>query len=669
MASVPSASLRTCLGVDVGGTFTDFLLWEDGELRVYKRPSTPDDPSRGVLAGLDEAGWSPEEVVHGSTVATNAVLERKGAKTALITTKGFRDVLAIGRQTRPKLYDLEPRRPPPLIPDALRFEVDERLDHHGDVLVKLTKRDAEATLDRVAKRGVESLAVCLLFSFLNPAHERMVRDAARRRGIPCSASFEVLPEHREYERMSTTALNAYVAPVMERYLDRLGDGLRKRGTFRLRIMQSNAGSARATVASAQAVRTVLSGPAGGVAGAFHIAKDAAVEQIITFDMGGTSTDVCLCDGAVPFTSESEIDGLPVRTPTVDVHTVGAGGGSIARIDAGGALRVGPESAGADPGPACYGKGSEPTVTDAHLVLGRLRPDRFLGGRMELDVRAAERALQPLAKSFDGDVHAAAASVVRVANASMERALRVISVERGHDPRRFTLVAFGGAGPLHACDLASALGIPRVLVPPFPGVLSAFGMAAAPITTDHAQALLAVADTSVALRKRLDRVFATLESQARGELATQGYERRVRVTRSLDLRYAGQSYELTVPVTSTDASRYTKVFHVAHERRYGHSDAGRPVEIVAVRVQAAAPGVSIASGPVLARGKSSAQAGRATVRFDRERKTSMYDRDDLRSGDRLRGPALVLQLDATTVVPPGWRGRVDGVGNLLLERER
>ncbi|MCH8007657.1 MAG: hydantoinase/oxoprolinase family protein [Chloroflexi bacterium] len=663
--------MTTILGVDVGGTFTDFLLWQDGELSIYKRPSTPDDPSRGVLAGLDEAGFSPDEVVHGSTVATNAVLERKGARTALITTKGFRDVLAIGRQTRPKLYDLEPRRPPPLIPDSLRLEADERLDHRGNALQKLSRREVDALLDRLVKGGVRSLAVCFLFSFLNPAHERMVLDAARKRGIACSASFEVLPEHREYERTSTTVLNAYVAPVIERYLSKLSAGLKSRKSGKLRVMQSNGGSARAGAAAALAVRTVLSGPAGGVAGAFQVATSAGFDRIITFDMGGTSTDVCLCDGSIPLTSESMIDGMPLRIPTVDVHTVGAGGGSIARIDAGGALRVGPESAGADPGPACYGNGSEPTVTDAHLVLGRLRADRFLGGRMALSIGAAERALRPIARAFGGDLRQAAASVVRVANASMERALRVISVERGHDPRRFTLVAFGGAGPLHACQLAESLGIPRVLVPLFPGVLSAFGMAAAPITTDHVQALLATVDDGASLERRLGRVLDGLESRARRELARQGYKRKVRIMRSLDLRYAGQSYELTVPISSEKATTYSRAFHAAHKRRYGHSDPLRAVEVVSARVRAQAPGAPVRMQALPRRkpGMRAARIQRVPVRFDRERQTWMYERGRLRAGDRLRGPALVLQLDSTTVIPPGWRGRVDRVGNLVLEQER
>ncbi|MGB2696021.1 MAG: hydantoinase/oxoprolinase family protein [Dehalococcoidia bacterium] len=677
--------MPSILGVDVGGTFTDFLLWQDGRLSVYKRPSTPDDPSRSVLAGLQEVGWTPDEVVHGSTVATNAVLERKGARTALITTKGFRDVLAIGRQTRPQLYDLEPRRPPAIVPDELRLEADERLDHKGRVLQALVPDEVEALLDRLTKLRVESLAVCFLFSFLAPAHERMVRDAARRRGLAVSASFEVLPEYREYERTSTTVLNAYVAPVMERYLSRLADGLRWRGTRRLRVMLSNGGSAAAganggsagaRAAAAQAVRTVLSGPAGGVAGAFRLASGAGVDRIITLDMGGTSTDVCLCDGAVPFTAESTIGELPVRIPTVDVHTVGAGGGSIARVDAGGALRVGPESAGADPGPACYGMGDQPTVTDAHLVLGRLLPDRFLGGRMALSIDAGRRALRPVARAFAGDLDQAAASIVRVANASMERALRVISVERGHDPRRFTLVAFGGAGPLHACELAQSLDIPRVLVPPFPGVLSAFGMAVAPVTRDQVQAFLTPVPSEDGHRfaMKLGRAFRRLEDRARRSLANEGH-RRVRVTRALDLRYAGQSYELTVPIASSaggcEPARCLAVFHRAHKRRYGHAEPSRAVEAVALRVRAEAPGaqVRLAELPEGDGDPKGARVARAQVWFDgRRRATPVYERERLRAGDRLRGPALIAQLDATTVVPPGWRGTVDRVGSLLVERK-
>jgi len=665
----------SALGVDIGGTFTDFLLWEDGRLRVYKRPSTPHDPSEAVLSGLEETGWSPEEVAHGSTVATNAVLERKGARTALITTRGFRDMLAIGRQTRPRLYELEPQRLPPIIPDELRLEVDERLDYRGRVLRRLDRREVEEALDRLMGQGVESLAVCFLFSFLNPAHERRVRDAARRRGIPVSVSFEVLPEHREYERMSTTALNAYVAPVMSRYLTRLERGLQRRGVRHLRVMQSGGGSAGAEAAGALAVRTLLSGPAGGVVGAYELARSAGYPEVITFDMGGTSTDVCLCPGRIPTSTEASVGGCPMRVPVVDVHTVGAGGGSIARIDAGGALRVGPESAGADPGPACYGQGELPTVTDAHLVLGRLLPERFLGGRMPLSRERARRAIATkIAAAFGGDVTAAAASIVRIAGVNMERALRVISVERGRDPRLFTLVAFGGAGPLHACELAEALAVPRVLVPPFPGVLSAFGMASADVARDYVRSFLEpVPDDEEerhAQTERLKAAFMELEARGRREMAEEGRDpRRLRFRREVDLRYLGQSFELTVPIERPEAQRFLPRFHRLHRQRYGHAHPARQVELVAVRLRVTSP-VSRPELAPLPRGRgraSEALISEREVWFGQPLTTALYDRELLRAGHRLRGPALVVQMDATTAIPPGWRGVVDEVGNLLLER--
>ena len=669
--------MSSILGVDVGGTFTDFFFWQDGRLSIYKRPSTPEDPSRAVILGLEETGWRPAEVVHGSTVATNAVLERKGARTALVTTRGFRDVLAIGRQTRPRLYDLEPRRPPPIIPDDLRFEVDERLDFQGNVLRPLDPADVERVLDRVAEAGAESLAVCLLFSFQDPAHEEMVASAGRGRGLFVSASHEVLPEYREYERTSTTALNAYVAPVVGRYLSRLEEGLAARGVERLRVMQSSGGSADARAAAALAVRTILSGPAGGVAGAFSIAAQAGFRDVITFDMGGTSTDVCLCPGRIPTGNEAVVGDCPIRTPVVDVHTVGAGGGSIAGIDAGGALRVGPESAGAEPGPACYGQGALPTVTDAHLLLGHLLPDRFLGGRLPLSEKRARWAMAGLVGSFGGDALRAAESIVRVANANMERALRVISVQRGYDPRLFTLVAFGGAGPLHACDLAEELGIPRVLVPRFAGVLSAFGMAAADVGRDYSRAFLAtLAPDGIDddLAERLAAAYAVLERRAREEMLAEGRPREtLRLERSADLRYAGQSHELTVPLGEPALPRLLRRFHALHEERYGYSDRDSPVEVVTLRLRAVSPvdGPRLEPLPEGGADTSPARIGERSVWFSAGGgavEAAVFDRERLLAGNVLRGPALVLQLDATTVVPPGWRGAVDAWGNLVLEKE-
>jgi N-methylhydantoinase A len=709
------------LGVDTGGTFTDFyLIADDGAVSVYKRPSTPDDPARAILEGLAELtgeaarpGLSPAfggkdgaDLVHGSTVATNAIIERKGARTALITTRGFRDVLAIGRQTRPKLYDLSPQREPPLVPDDLRLEANERLDHRGDVLQAIDPAEVETLLDYVQQNEVESLAVCFLFSFLNQDHERLVAEAARKRGIPTSASYEVLPEHREYERTSTTVANAYVAPVMERYLSNLEKGAGKHGVKRLRVMSSNGGSVSPASAGRLAIRTALSGPAGGVAGAFALAQRAGFDRIVTLDMGGTSTDVALCPGRILERDETLVGELPIRGPTVDVLSVGAGGGSIARLDEGGALRVGPESAGADPGPACYGRGDQPTVTDAHVVLGRIAPEQFLGGRMSIDPELSFAALARIAAPFGGDAHGAAAAVLRVANANMERALRIVSIERGHDPRDFMLVAFGGAGPLHACDLAAVLRIPRVLIPPHPGVLSALGMATAPIVKNLSAAVMLTVegDSGVGARhseggivrdvsrisesaagsdrvpsasplRALAAMLDELERRGRKELKAEGFSLAgLAVDTFLEMRYAGQSYELSVRPESLAADVFLPAFHSAHHERYGHSDATRPVEIVTMRVKLVLPAMEMRNGKgemrASKRGREETAGGtprRREVWFGGEAApTPVYERSQLEPGAGLAGPAVVVQMDSTTAVPPGWRGEVDGSGNLVVE---
>jgi N-methylhydantoinase A len=671
------------LGVDTGGTFTDFyLIGDDGSVSVYKRPSTPDDPARAIIEGLaeiigEEGGRRKEEeaveLVHGSTVATNAIIERKGARTALITTRGFRDVLEIGRQTRPRLYDLSPQREPPLVPEKLRFEATERLDYRGDVLQALDQAEVEALLDRVQATGVESLAVCFLFSFLNPEHERVVEDAARKRGIATSASYEVLPEHREYERTSTTVANAYVAPVMERYLSRLEKDARGHGVKRLRVMSSNGGSISPASAGRLAIRTALSGPAGGVAGAFALAKAAGYDRIITLDMGGTSTDVALCPGRILTRDETLVGELPVRGPTVDVLSVGAGGGSIARLDEGGALRVGPESAGADPGPACYGSGTEPTVTDAHVVLGRIVSEQFLGGRMTIEPELSFEAIKRVARGFGGDAQRAAEAVLRVANTNMEGALRKVSVERGYDPRAVTLVAFGGAGPLHACELAAALQIPRVVVPPHPGVLSAFGMATAPVVKEMSAAVMIAfggeanvvgAHDDAPLRETRD----ALEARGREEMNTEGFATEGLVVETfLEMRYAGQSYELSVPVESLEPGEFVPRFHDAHRERYGHADASRAVEVVTMRVRLVLP--AVVENRKTKSEKRVVTAGHKTreVWFGGEEiKAAVYDREGLKPGGTFEGPALVVQMDSTTVVPPGWRAQVDGAMNLILE---
>ncbi len=660
-------STRRLLGVDVGGTFTDFLYWDGANLRIAKRPSTPDDPSRAVLDGLRETGWRPEEVVHGSTVATNTLLTRSGARTALITTKGFRDTLVIGRQARPDLYALHPTRPPSLVPVDLRFELDERIAADGSVVKALDAAEARRVLRRIKRLDVEAVAICLLFSFVNPAHERTVAELAGELGIHVSVSHEVMPEHREFERMSTTVATAAVAPVMGRYLSALEDGLQERaeGRVRLRVMQSNGSSISATQAGKEAVRTVLSGPAGGVVGAFEVARQVGLQNVITFDMGGTSADISLCPGRILERTDLVVDEIPIKTPAVDVHTVGAGGGSIAWLDAGGALRVGPQSAGAEPGPAAYGSGELPTVTDAHTVLGRLRPQQFLGGEMALQVDRAEAALGTVAGAFDNDLARAAQATIDVVNANMVRALRVTSVERGYDPAEFALVAFGGAGPLHACDLASELGIPTVIIPSTPGVLSAAGMLQADIAKDEEQGLmLRIAPGEAGRLTSLAGVFARLEDRARAALAADGYTRRLRVEWSADLRYQGQSHELTValrrPLTG---AKIRSALERAHRERFGYADPTRGIELVVARVKARVRGQSsIEAGAAPA--KSAQAASKAIVVWDRARRTRIVPRAAV--GKRgIAGPAILTQLDTTTLVPPGWRARPAEGGHLIL----
>ncbi len=662
---------KRLVGVDTGGTFTDFVLLNGGRIGVHKVLSTPDDPARAILQGLDELGARDNlgALVHGSTVATNAVLERKGVRTGLITTEGFRDVLEIGRQTRPKLYSIRVEREPALVPRDLRVEVTERLDELGDELIPLDDATVDEAIELLKLADVRSVAVCLLFSFANPDHERRVVLAARAAGFHVSASSEVLPEFREYERTSTVVLNAYVAPIMDRYLGRLEGSLPT--DVPLRIMQSNGGSISAATARQEAARTLLSGPAAGVVGAAYVASAAGFDQSISFDMGGTSTDVALIDGGVSETTDGSIGGHPSKLPMIDIHTVGAGGGSIAWFDSGGALRVGPQSAGADPGPAAYGRGgTEPTVTDANVVLGRLIPDAFLGGGMRLDRDAALAAVGKIAERLESSVEEAALGMVRVANANMEAAIRVISVERGHDPRLFTLVAFGGAGPLHACELASALRIPRVLVPSAPGVLSALGMLAADILKDYVQTVMV---TSGDAAGRIEPIFAHLEERGRHDLAREGIEpERTVIERYLDLRYVGQSYELVVPYEG-DLQSAVAGFHEAHDRRFGYSDPTERVQVVNVRLKArgvaerpeiersplqpAATAEPVQTRPAVFSGESG-----ATV-YD----TPIYDRPTLAPGVAIDGPAIVTQYDTTTVLPPGWRLTVDETRSLVAEQ--
>ncbi len=658
-AEPPRGRART--GIDTGGTFTDFVVRRGRRLFVHKVLSTPDDPARAVLAGLAELfpTGAAGRITYGSTVATNALLQRRGARVCLVATAGFEDVIEIGRQARPELYALEPRRPAPLVARADRIPLRERVEFDGAISIPLTRRALRQLVRHVRARRPEAIAVALLHAYATPRHERAVGAALRALGVPISLSHALVREPREYERTSTTVINAYVAPLMTRHLTRLAATAKRGG--RLLVMQSNGGAVAATRAAAEPVRTVLSGPAGGVVGAVGVARRAGVRRVLTLDMGGTSTDVALVDGAVPRRSEWELDGMAVRVPVVDIHTVGAGGGSLARVDAGGVLCVGPESAGADPGPACYGRGTQPTVTDANLVLGRLDPSSFLGGRMRLDARRAYDAVATVAARLRIEVAAAADGIVRVANAAMARALRVISVERGHDPRRFALLAFGGAAGVHACELAAELGMRDVLVPRHPGLLSAFGMATAPLARDGIATVRAIDADPAALAQQLDALAAGIRAELRADgvrdagLLAFGFAR---------VRYAGQSHEIEIPF----ARDYRRRFDAAHARLYGHASPARPVEVLGLRVTISERDTASRPPPSVRRRRVSAPLSHETVTWrGRRLRAARYGRDRLPPGTVLAGPALLLEYSSTILVPPGWRAVVDGESNLRITR--
>ena len=638
------------IGIDTGGTFTDFVSIREGGIEIFKEPSTPKAPEQAILKGLDRVTGAGDgdsrplsEIVHGSTVGTNALLERKGARTALVTTAGFEDVLVIGRQTRPDLYDIFTSRLPPLIDGSLRIGVRQRTLHDGTNAVELKPAEIRKLASRLQKAEVESIAVTLLFSFQNPTHEIQIRDALKSLKVPISLSSVILPEYREYERTSTTLINAYLAPVMGRYLGRLERAVSGPS---LRVMQSNGGAVKAETAVAEPVRTILSGPASGVVGAFHIARRAGYSRIITFDMGGTSTDVALFDDAIRVTHESEVGGMPIGIPMMDIHTVGAGGGSIAQVDAGGSLCVGPESAGADPGPICYGKGTAFTVTDANVVLGRLLPRFFLGGSMHLATERIGPALRGAPESHQWkNVEGLAAGVIDVVNNNMEQAIRLISIERGHDIREFTLVCFGGGGGLHAATLAEGLGIPRVVVPPYPGALSALGLLLADARKDYSKTVLGTRPSRSNLRTALSR----LHREGLADLKEEGFRRKdIMVMDFLDVRYAGQSYELSIPYDTG----WCDHFHRVHEKRYGHSDPHSAVEVVNVRSTL----TGTTSKPEL---PSFRRTRRRLVPIDtvpvwhgRGRlKASVYDRLLLRCGNVIEGPAIVGGVQFDNVCAP------------------
>jgi N-methylhydantoinase A len=653
-----TAQTAAVVAVDTGGTFTDVVALADGRLTVLKVPSTPDDPARAVLEGVRRAlGHRRYTLVHGSTVATNTLLERTGARVALVTNRGFEDVIEIGRQNRPQLYAVVGHRPPALVAREDRHGVAGRTGPDGDQETGLDPVE----LDGLSRRlhGAEAVAICMLHSYADPDHEERIAKALDDLGIPVSISARLLPEYREYERTATTVVNAYITPRMDRYLGTLED---QAGADRIRVMGSGGGAITVGRARREAVHTVLSGPAGGVMGALRVAGDAGLDRIVTFDMGGTSTDVSLCPGAPLHTREFTIAGVPVAVPVIDIHTVGAGGGSIAHMDAGGALRVGPRSAGAEPGPICYGRGGrQVTVTDANVWLGRLPAGTFLGGETSLDRDAIQAPLHELAHRMGTTPDDAAEGIIAVVDTAMEGALRVISVERGYDPADFTLVAFGGAAGLHAAELATRLGIPKVLVPPDPGVLSALGMLVSPVRKDVSRSLLLRGDD--ASPDRVSAAFTALEAAALQAMAEEGLDPDdVSLHRLADVRYAGQSFELTVP-----ASDWADRFHRAHADRYGFHRHDATLELVTLRVQATGPEAPTPRpSPDAAAIRQRTTPRRTPVRYrGRDLDTTLIPRDTLAPGDTIDGPAVVEEYSATCWLPPGWHARVlDALGLLL-----
>ncbi len=687
------------VAIDTGGTFTD-CVWIDpaGHLQMLKVFSTPADPSQAIVEALRKIDHDGDfTILHGTTVGTNTLLERKGARTALVTTAGFEDAIEIGRQARPKLYDFFFDRVEPLVPADLRFGLEERTASDGAILTSPTPANLKSLADRIAAKHPHSVAISLLFSFANLKNELAIAEALKPLAVPISISHQILPEFREYERTSTVVINAYLQPIMQRYLENLAQRAAARDVAvsanarttveqrrfsaakvvrknagalapRIFVMQSSGGITSLASAAREPVRTVLSGPAGGVVGAAASARRSGFDRIIAFDMGGTSTDVSLVEGTPTTANDAQVAGFPVSVPMLDIHTVGAGGGSLARFDAAGVLRVGPESAGADPGPICYGRATEPTVTDANLLLGRLQPTRFLGGDFTLDLDRTRRITQEWLKKHKSSLtlEKFAAGVVRVVNATMEKAIRVVSIERGRDPRDFALVAFGGAGGLHACALADALSIPHVIIPAFPGALSALGILASDVVKDYSRTVLwRVAEKPP--HERLAQEFAALKKQAARDFQQEAWQGRVHYLASIDLRYRGQGYELNLPFTKNLLAD----FRQEHQRRYGYSHPTREVELVTLRLRAIMKSTTARVETGTLAHPSRAQLGspsapKAQVFFDGKKlATTIRFREELKPGKKYPGPAIITEYSATTVIPPRKQFHLDPAANLIV----
>ena len=680
---------RLRIGVDVGGTFTDLCVFDEhtGQVQVEKIASTPADSSAGICQGLETVleriNASGEEVIylaHGTTVATNTLIQHNGARTGLLTTKGFKDLLEIARQTRSHLYDLQIDKPPTLVPRDLRLEIEERVYSDGTIITPLNRKSVESALLNLKQAGVESVAVCLLHSYVTPVHEQSVKEIASAvfSQAYLSVSHEVVSEFREYERLSTTVVNAYLGPVIDHYMERLEKRIKELGIeTQVYITQSNGGIISLERARENPVRTVLSGPSTGVIGAGQTAAMVGDDSIITFDMGGTSTDVCLVENNLPqIATQRDIEGYTVKTPMIDVHTVGAGGGSIAWIDSGGHLKVGPQSAGASPGPVCYAAGGqEVTVTDANVVLQTLNPRHLLGGRMSIDATAAIEAMSILAKKLDMGAMDVARGIIAVVVANMVRAVRVISVQRGYDPRQFALVGFGGAGPLHAGWIARELNMKKILIPERPGIECAFGILATDIRSDFTQTRITPTDPRHL--SDINDILANLESQAQQWLSAERLPADMReIRRSVDMRYVGQNFELTIPLPSgmlnpDHMNRLVKDFYDAHERTYGYKSEDEPTQLVTFRVEALGLTPKVTLNPQTLDGDDSSRAiiDEREIYFGRQDggyfTCRIYERDELNPGNHIPGPAVVEQMDSTTVILPGQQARMDEYRNIVI----
>lgn len=676
------------IGIDVGGTFTDVCIFDEqsGKILIYKLSSTNKDPSTAIIDGIntimEENNLLKSDInylVHGTTVGTNAAIQRTGAKTGLLTTSGFRDIVEIARQTRPSLYDLTEDKPEQLIKRRLRKEVDERILHDGSIYKKIDVEEAKKTVTELIEEGIESIAVCFLHSYINPEHEKVIKNIINETypNVFVSISSEVLPEYREYERLSTTILNSYIGPVVSDYINRFENNLKNNGIdVNPYISQSSGGTMSTSTTKKNPVRTALSGPSAGVSGAIYVSELAGFENIITLDMGGTSTDVCLIqDLKANSATGKKVAGFPVNLPMIDIHAVGAGGGSIAWIDSGGVLKVGPHSAGAEPGPVSYGLGGEePTVTDANILLRRLNPKEILGGKMKVDSAGAHQAVDnKLAKPLNMENNEVAQGIIKVINSNIMRAVRVVSVERGHNPRDFTLVAYGGAGPLHAVDVARELGMKTVLIPESPGILCALGLLVADLKMDYVQTKIMMADSTNLNDIQIE--LKKLDSKAGKWFEKENIEESHRiVNRSLNMRYKGQNYELSVQLTGeleneAQLNQIIDRFHKTHEKRYGYANYKEEVQIVNFRTVVSAEKKKVS----LKKYKTDSESGKGIVdkrnvyfeECDGYVETNIYDRNLIGVGEEIQGPCIIEQLDSTIVVPPNVTAKMDEYRNIIL----